>query len=292
MMWKIVGLMVLFGSHHDGKEATDRLVPKGWVGNPWGPVAFRARREGIIPPIPITPETARWESWGRKTLRDGDILFRRGDARILRGYFPMSRFIANVSNSAFSHTGIVVFEDGQPCVYDTTSAGPRLQPFSVWILDNVGPIGVKRLKPAYQDHVSGVIDWCRRVFEKQVPFDYDLGLDDTALYCLEMTEKAFRSTGLTLSQPVRLGEMENAALFPINMFGFSTLTSLRLDMPVFFPGNERHGIWSSPLLDTVYAPPSGVDAILGPNPMPRHQFPGEEDKKTASGREPRTRKKT
>jgi hypothetical protein len=75
------------------------------------------------------------------------------------------------------------------------------------------------------------------------------------------------------------------------MFGFSTLTSLRLDMPVFFPGNDRHGIWSSPLLDTIYAPPSGVDAIFGTHPA-RHQFPGEEDKKTASGNDPGTRTKT
>ena len=71
---------------------------------------------------------------------------------------------------------------------------------------------------------------------------------------MEMTEKAFRSAGLTLSEPVRLGEMENAAQFPICMFAFSTLTKLRLDLPVFFPGNDRHGIWSSPLLETLVAP--------------------------------------
>jgi hypothetical protein len=76
-----------------------------------------------------------------------------------------------------------------------------------------------------------------------------------------MTEKAFRASGLTLSEPVRLGEMENAAQYPINMFAFSTLTKLRLDMPVFFPGNERHGIWSSPLLETVVAPKTTVSSV-------------------------------
>jgi len=276
-MWKLVGLIVLFGSRHDGKEATDRLVPPGWVGNPWGPAAARARKEGTLPPIPISPEMARWTDWGKKTLRDGDILFRRGDARILRGLFPMSRFIANVSGSPFSHTGIVRFDEGEPFVYDTTAAGPRLQPLAVWVLDNVGAIGVKRLKPTYQDHVPAALAWCRAMFEKQVPFDYDLGLDDSALYCLEMTEKAFRATGLTLSEPVRLGEMENAAQFPINMFAFSTLTPLRLDLPVFFPGNERHGIWSSSLLETVYAPPAGYKGVVG-----KHPLPGEEGEKSVT----------
>jgi hypothetical protein len=57
--------------------------------------------------------------------------------------------------------------------------------------------------------------------------------------------------------------MENAAQFPICIFCFSMLTKLRLDQPVFFPGNERHGIWSSPLLETVYAPPTTSVASAG-----------------------------
>jgi Permuted papain-like amidase enzyme, YaeF/YiiX, C92 family len=262
-MWKLVGLIVLLNGGRDNLEPTDRLTPKGWLGNPWGPAAYRARDEGKLPLIAISPSMARWDDWGKKTLRDGDILFRRGDARILYGRFPMSRFIANVSGSPFSHTGIAVFDGGKPFVYDTTKSGVRRQPLSVWILDNAGPFGVRRLKPAYQDHVPKVISWCREMYAKQVPFDYDLGLDDSELYCVEMTEKAFRASGLTLSEPVRLGEMENAARFPINMFAFSTLTKLRLDMPVFFPGNERHGIWSSPLLETVVAPKTNDSAVAG-----------------------------
>jgi len=270
MIWKLVGLIVLFGGRHDGKEATDRLVPRGFVGNPWGPVATRLREAGQLPQVVMTPEMARWDAWGRKTLKDGDILFRRGDARILRGLFPMSRFIANVSGSLYSHTGTVAIEGGAPFVYDTTSAGPRRQPFAIWVLDNVGPFGVKRLKAEYQDKVPTVLAYCRSMYEKQVPFDYELGVDDSALYCLEMTEKAFRAAGLTLSEPVRLAEMENAQQFPICMFCFSSFTNLRLDLPVFFPGNERHGIWSSPLLETVYAPPAGSATVA------RRQFPGDE----------------
>ena len=260
-MWNLVGLIVLLGAGHDNLEPTDRLTPSEWVGNPWGPAAYAARKAGRLPAIPSTPAMTRWDDWGKKTLRDGDIVFRRGDARILMGHFPMSRFIANVSGSAFSHTGIVAFEEGRPFVYDTTKSGVRRQPLSVWVLDNVGPIGVKRLKAAHQDRVPRVLAWCRATYQKQPPFDYDLNPDDDELYCMEMTEKAFRSAGLTLSEPVRLGDMENAAEFPICMFAFSTLTKLRLDQPVFFPGNDRHGIWSSPLLETIYAPSTGPSAV-------------------------------
>jgi hypothetical protein len=65
--------------------------------------------------------------------------------------------------------------------------------------------------------------------------------------------------------------MENAAQFPICMLAFSTLTKLRLDQPVFFPGNERHGIWSSPLLQTIYAPKTETAAATvgrAPSPAP------------------------
>jgi len=75
--------------------------------------------------------------------------------------------------------------------------------------------------------------------------------------------------------PIKLGTMEHAAEFPICMFAFSTLTKLRLDQPVFFPGNDRHGIWSSPLLETVYAPPTDSSAFA----VSRAPAPAPDDKK-------------
>ena len=124
-MWTLVWLMTIVLSSHDGKEPTDRLVPDGWQGNPWGPGALEARRTGVIPPVPMTPLMTQWDAWGKSVLKDGDVLFRRGDATLLLGRFPFSRFTARVSGSQFSHTGIVAIEDGEPFVYDTTKAGVR-----------------------------------------------------------------------------------------------------------------------------------------------------------------------
>src|SRR5271165_6744204 len=150
-------------------EMTERLAPAGWQGNYWGPEATKARHEGKMPPIVATPHMARWHLWGQKVLRDGDILFRQGDARLAHGYFPMSRFLAKASNSQFSHTGIVAIEEEGPVVYDTTRCGVSRQPFCVWVLDNIGSIGVKRLRPEYKDAVPKVVAYCRKVFEEQVP---------------------------------------------------------------------------------------------------------------------------
>ena len=241
-------------------EMSERLAPPGWQGNYWGPEATKGRHEGKMPPIVATPHMARWDRWGRQVLRDGDIVFRLGDARIGRGYFPMSRFLARASNSKFSHTGIVVIEEEGPVVYDTTRTSVNRQPFCVWILDNIGSIGVKRLRPEFKDAIPQVVGYCHRVFEEQIPFDYELSLDDTALYCIEMTEKAFRSAGIELSRPIRLGDMERASDFPIQMFGIRFASNYVLEHPltfdhlVYFPGNERHGIWAATQLMTVVPP--------------------------------------
>ena len=60
----------------------------------------------------MTPQMAEWDQWGKKVFRDGDIVFRLGDARTLLGWFPLSHLIARATASPFSHTGIVAIEDG------------------------------------------------------------------------------------------------------------------------------------------------------------------------------------
>lgn len=251
-MWKIIGLMLVLLNGHDGKEPTDRLIPAGWRGNPWGPEATRARADGEIPPIAATPTMKQWDAWGKVVLRDGDIVFRRGDARIFFGRFPFSRFLALASNSRFSHTGIVAIEGGEPFVYDTTKDGVQRQPFCVWILDNVGPLGVKRVRSVDRVYAERAVAHCRELFAQQPPFDFALGIDDSAYYCVEMTEKAYRSGGMALSEPVRLGDMENIAQYPLCVLAAVDFAHLTLEQRVYMPGNERHGIWSCPRLVTVY----------------------------------------
>jgi hypothetical protein len=212
----------------------------------------------------------QWGRWGRRVLREGDIVFRLGDARLLRGIMPISLFIARASGSPFSHTGIVAIEDGLPVVYDCSGDGVQRQPFEVWMLDCVGPLGVKRLKVEYRRHILGVISYCRKVYEQKVPFDYQVRLDDAALYCLELTEKAFRSQGLRLSEPVRIGDWEHLSqyvLTAIAILYFSGLAleqPITLEQPVYLPGNERHGVWASPLLETVFGPGPKEDQGAAP----------------------------
>ncbi len=268
------------------REMSEQLAA-GYPGNYYGPTATEARREGRMPPIVMTPHMARWDRWGKQVLRDGDIVFRRGDARLLHGYFPMSKFLANCSNSPFSHTGVVAIEEEGPVVYDTTRTSVARQPFAVWILDNVGWIGVKRLRPEHRGAIPKILAYCRQVFQEQVPFDYELGLDDKALYCVEMTQKAYRAGGIELPPAIRVGDMERAPEFPACMFGlrfcskYVLETPLTFDSEVYFPGNERHGIWSAKQLMTIVEPtfaPGYPEMSSESEVLPTALVPNESDK--------------
>jgi len=174
----------------------------------------------------------RWNRWGRDVLRERDIVFRLGDARSLRSMFALSWFIARATGSPSSHTGIVAVEDGSPVVYDCSEEGGRLLPFEAWMLECVGSMGVKRLKAEHRHHIPGVIGYCREVFEREVPFDFVFRLDDSALYCLELTEKAFRSQGLVLSEPVRIGDWEYLTSFPLTAILMPHATRLVVGRPI------------------------------------------------------------
>jgi hypothetical protein len=151
-------------------------------------------------------------------------------------------------------------EGGSTVVYDCSSAGgPCRQPFEVWMLDCVGAVGVKRLQPAYRDRIPGILEYCRAKFEQQVPFDFEFRPDDAAFYCVELTEKAFRSQGLGLSKPIRIGDWEHLGNYPLTAIAAPLVTKLfssgpiSLEQPVYLPGNNREGVWASPLLETVYS---------------------------------------
>jgi Permuted papain-like amidase enzyme, YaeF/YiiX, C92 family len=281
LLW-FCGWMIAFAcTERDADDATDWMRPPAWSGNFWGPAASRARLAGQLPPLPVTPAMARWGDWGRRVLREGDIVFRLGDARALRGILPLSSFIARATGSPFSHTAIVAIEEGSPVVYDASSEGIRRLPFEAWMVECVGPMDVKRPKPNYRDRIPGVIGYCRKLFEKQVPFDYEFSLDDDSFYCLELTEKAFRSQGMALSEPVRIGDWEYLMRYPVIALGIPVVSRLMLDRPitleqsVYLPGNEHQGVWASPLLETVFGPEPKWDRVAALGPPGRLSFSGD-----------------
>jgi len=67
---------------------------------------------------------------------------------------------------------------------------------------------------------------------------------------LELTEKAFRSQGLLLSDSVRIGDWEHLVRYPLtaiaiqNFTGYVLHRPILLEQAVYVPGNEHKGVWS------------------------------------------------
>ena len=186
----------------DGIADAQENVPIGQLVWPLGTVALTFQLENHLrEPLPETGP-------GRRSAECGCQLPIWAIRESCSATSASAGSVADADNGAFSHTGVVAIENGEPVVYDTTKMGVACQPFGVWILDNVGALGVKRLRPEHRGAVPKVLAYCHKVFQKQVPFDYELGPDDSKLYCVEMTEKAFRAAGVALSEPIALGDME------------------------------------------------------------------------------------
>jgi hypothetical protein len=237
---------------------TDRLVPRGFRGNPWGPGANTARLRGEIPSVPNNPDMDAWADWARKNLRDGDLVFRMGDARAACGVFPFSRVSAAIADSRYSHSGIVAIEDGEPVVYDTTTTGPQRHPFPVWTLDARGSFAVKRPREPYRACAPKAVEFCKAIYRAQVPFDYDMKLGDDRFYCIELTERAYQSAGLPLSRPLRLDHLPRYHEHPWVVRLVRLCSPMEPHQRAYVIGNDAIGIWSSPSLELVYEAPHAL----------------------------------
>ena len=250
-----MGLVFLGTGCHSIGNPSRTMVPFYYRGNPWGLDANLKRASGEFPAVKATPKMAEWEAWGRAHLQNGDVLFRMGDARVLLGLFPFSVITAEIGESLFSHTAIVAKEGEELVVYDISKDGPSRQPYGVWMLDFAGAYGVKRPRPEYQDRVAAAVAFCRNTYRNQTPYDFGMKLGHDELYCIEMTELAYRSAGLPLSAPVPItklpGYPRHKRLAPL----VELVSKIERNHPVFMPGNDTFGLWSSPALETVYFAP-------------------------------------
>ena len=147
----------------------------------------------------------------------------------------------------------------RPVVYDSSSSGIQRQPFAVWMLDSVGPVGVKRLEAKHRGRIPGVLGFCREVFERQVPFDPEFRMDDTKFYCVELTEKAFRSQDLAFQSRYGLATGKTWSFF-------------RSQHSPFFACRDWCWTNPSPLIKTSMFPAT-TETACGLLPCSRQSFP-------------------
>ncbi len=193
-----------------------------------------------------------WENWAQDSLQDGDIVFRMGVSRVAMGLFDVSKFSAKLSDSDYSHAGIVSIENGDVYVYDITRQhGVGRNRFADFVLEYGLAFGVKRLQPEHAAAIPVAIQFCRDAQTREVAFDADFRLSLEELYCTEMVEVAYRSAGVKLSDPVRVDHLPRYDEHPVLTHLIVRSTSLVPERRIYLPGNDAIGIWSSPKLQTI-----------------------------------------
>ena len=195
---------------------------------------------------------AAWDDWARANLRDGDIVFLQSTSNWVWGFIELSRVTQDVTDSPFTHVALAALEDGDVVLYDIDTPGPGRTSFgSMLASSRTAAVGVKRLRPEFQPYVPAALQYCRNVHAQRLPFDKQLKLDNDRLYCAELIEVAFRSSGLELSQPIRWDELPGLDKHPIAVKTIAWANGTQPEELVIVPGNEQIGIWASPRLNLI-----------------------------------------
>ena len=101
-------------------------------------------------------------------------------------------------------------------------------------------------------------------------------LGDDQLYCIELTERSYRSAGLPLSKPLRLDHLPRYAEFPRVVRLMKLFTPMVPDQQAYVIGNDAIGIWSSPAPRTrLRGPPRPPPACAAATmkPLAAHGLP-------------------
>lgn len=129
----------------------------------------------------------------------GDVIFQSS------GHTDLVDMIEGVSESHYSHCGIVDQHDGQWVVIE---AGREVKetPLDKFIDRGRGEgFAAYRFKAAYRDDIPTILEKTRGYLGR--PYDFRYRLDEEHIYCSELIYKAFeQTTGEKMGKLIRLGD--------------------------------------------------------------------------------------
>ena len=131
---------------------------------------------------------------------EGDVVFQSLPRNLL------VNTIEGVTESSFSHCGIVAQRDGEWVVYEAFD-GVEATPLSDFIFRGRGDgFAVYRLKLEHQKAVPAMLASTRNMLGR--PYDARDRMDDERIYCSELVYKAYReATGKSLGKLVQFGDL-------------------------------------------------------------------------------------
>lgn len=188
-------------------------------------------------------------------LQTGDILFRHSNARGPFG-IPFSWLVAKLTNSDYSHASVVVMENGQPEVFEISDKGTLKYRLIDW-LDFVvgGKMHVYRLKKMNDGIRFRLQTVIYEMLNEDADYDFSFA-DPTKYYCVEAVAEVYKRAGIPLVEPELMKDVvkpwQYRIIAPINAI-VRRLTGKGFDVttPLYYVGNSKRGMMSSPLIKPV-----------------------------------------
>ncbi len=215
---------------------------------------------------PIPTAIQKWHDQARHdvplltpVVNEGDVLFRFSSTPLAGGLVDFSKSVAEATESDFSHAALVyhVGPDGV-VVVDVSPVGISRRFLSDWYHDGTYKVVVRRLRPEYRYLIPQVLAEADKLIARDVMYDTKFIPDDDRYYCTEMVDHCFRATGHPLADRIRIKDFPKKMIV---MYVVCALGGIDLNNEVVVAGNERIGLFSSPMLETVLDlrnPPPGL----------------------------------
>ncbi len=205
---------------------------------------------------PIPTSIQKWHDQARHdvpllapVLKEGDVLFRFSHTPLAGGLIDFSQTIAEATQSELSHAALVyrVGPEGI-VVVDVTPVGISRRFLSDWYHDGTEKVVVRRLRPEYRYLIPQVLAEADKLIARDVIYDTKFIPDDDRFYCTEMVDHCFRATGHPLAKRLRIKDFPNNGVV---MYIGCAIGGINMNNEVVVAGNERIGLFSSPMLETV-----------------------------------------
>lgn len=189
-------------------------------------------------------------------LKSGDILYRASDAKGPLG-LPFSRIVARVTNSKYSHAAIVFIENEEIQVLEVNDQGTLKYRLLDWIDTCYNQnLGIYRLKNITSEQEIALAQEIHKILEADPDYDFTFS-DPDKYYCTESVVKIYENAlGIKLDEGYYIKDLVPTLLYcvlRVGSFLFSCFgTSLPFNEKLYFVGNEKRGMLSSPLTEVVF----------------------------------------
>lgn len=190
-------------------------------------------------------------------LQTGDILYRASNAKGPLG-LPFSRLVARATKSDYSHAAIVLMQNEEIYVLEVNDQGTLKLRFIDW-LDTcyTKHFSVYRLKEINQLIIDLLEKEIRQVLKNDPDYDFNFS-DPDKYYCTESVALIYERIGHPLIKPQLIKDVVSPLIYYILktgswLFSLFSETSLSFNQPLYFVGNEQHGMMSSEKTFCVYS---------------------------------------